>query len=71
MKFELKNAGGSDTASHISVLIDNKEVGILYLNEIELENLISIFKFGARENENAEFVNSAYVDTDSYEDLDT
>jgi len=70
MKFELKNSGGSDTAFHISVLVDEKEVGILYLNEIELDYLIKIMKYGSRDMENISFINSAYTDTDSYEDLD-
>lgn len=71
MKFELKNSGGSDTAFHISVLVDDKEVGILYLNEIELEYLIKIMKFGSRDMENISFINSAYTDSDTYEDLDS
>lgn len=70
MKLELVNAGGSEVAYHIAVKINDKEVGILYLKDEELDQLVKTIKFGSVGNEAVEFINSAYVDEEDIEDVD-
>jgi hypothetical protein len=68
MKIELQNTGSTDRAHHISVVIDDGQAGILYLNDTELDKLIKIIRYGCRENE-VEFINNAYIDNDSDEEV--
>jgi len=63
MRIELQNIGGTERAQHISVIIDNTQAGILYLSDMELDNLIKVISYGSREND-VEFVNNVYIDND-------
>jgi len=63
MRIELQNSGGTESAHHISVLIDNAQAGILYLNDLELDKLVKIIRYGCRDND-VEFINNAYIDND-------
>ena len=69
MKIELTNSSNSNTALHISVKINDKDVGILYLNEKELNEFIKVLKFGVLNSDNVEFENNCYIDKeDDFDD---
>lgn len=69
MKIELTNSSNSNTALHISVKIDDKDVGILYLNENELNEFIKVLKFGTLNSEGVELENNCYInDDDEFDD---
>lgn len=67
MKIELQNTGSTERAHHISIVIDDTQAGILYLNDTELDKLIKIIRYGSREND-VEFINNAYIDNDADEE---
>lgn len=64
MKIELTNSSNSNSALHISIKIDDKDVGILYLNEDELNKFIKVLKFGALNSDDVELENNCYIDED-------
>lgn len=67
MKIELNNTSNSNSAFHISISIDNKEVGILYLTENELDKFLKTLKFGHLNMEDVEVENNCYIDNDDEE----
>ncbi|NBP02653.1 MAG: hypothetical protein EBU90_21550 [Proteobacteria bacterium] len=68
MKFEFVNLNSSQTGAHVKVLANNKEVGILYLNDEELEALLDLIHKGSVHSD-AHFVNSLSEDSD-FDDLE-
>jgi len=71
MKIELVNLQETDTAVHVKVLADSKEVGVLYLSKQELDSLLDLIRKGITKS-STEFVNSLNIDDcqDDLEDLD-
>jgi len=68
MKIELNNTSNSSSAFHISISIDDKEVGILYLTEKELDLFLKTLKFGYLNMEGVEVENNCYIDNNDEED---
>lgn len=68
MKIELNNTSNSNSAYHIAVSLDDKEIGILYLTEDELETFLKVLKFGHLNMDNVEVENNCYNDDDYNED---
>lgn len=62
MKIELTNNNISKSALHISVKINDKDVGILYLTDDELNDFIRALKFGTINTEGVEFENNCFTD---------
>lgn len=56
---------------HVKVLADNKEVGVLYLSNEELDAFLDLIRKGVAKS-STEFVNSLNTDDglDDFEDLD-
>lgn len=72
MKIELENIQNTDHGVHVKVLANNKEVGVLYLSNDELEAILDLIRKGVH-NSSTEFVNSLNVDdySDDFEDTDS
>lgn len=68
MKFEFVNLNSSQTGAHVKVLANDKEVGILYLNDEELDALLDLIHKGSV-NSDTDFINSLSSDSD-FDDLD-
>ena len=68
MKIELVNIQSMQTGMHVKVLADNKEVGILYLSNEELDAFLDLIRKGVT-NSSTEFVNSLHTD-DGLEDFE-
>lgn len=71
MKIELVNVQNMQTGMHVKVLADNKEVGVLYLSNEELDAFLDLIRKGVTKS-STEFVNSLHIDDglEDYEDQD-
>ena len=69
MKFEFVNNNATESGAHVKVLANDKEVGILYLNDEEIEALLDLIRRGTYDSTH-EFVNSLYVDEEDYDEED-
>jgi hypothetical protein len=68
MKIELVTIQKTPTSTHVKVLADNKDVGVLYLANDELDALLDLIRNGISRSD-TEFVNGLNID-DGEEDLD-
>ena len=68
MKIEFAHLANTDTSTHVKVLADGKDVGVLYLSNVELDALLDLVRKGVRDS-STDFINSINVD-DCDDDLD-
>lgn len=70
-KITLEKINSSNGVYHVKLLIDGKDVGVLYLKEEEAQVLLNCLKFGRSESEVALDIN-IFDDEDEFEDdIDT
>jgi hypothetical protein len=68
MKFEFSHLASTASCVHVKVMANNKEVGILYLNNEELDALLDLIRKGISSS-SVEFINNISVD-DGADDLE-
>lgn len=70
MKIEFAHLTSTQTSTHVKVLADSKDVGVLYLSNEELDALLDLIRKGVRSSD-TEFVNNLNIDDgdDDLEDL--
>ena len=69
-KISLEKIHSSNGVYHVKLLINDKDVGALYLKEEEAEALLSCLKFGRSESETSLNVNIFDEDDDFEDDID-
>lgn len=70
MKIEFTHLANTDTSTHVKVLADGKDVGVLYLSNEELDAILDLIRKGVRDSD-TDFINNINVDDleDDLEDL--
>lgn len=71
MKVEFSLIQKTHTGSHVKVFIDEKEAGILYLSDEEVDGFLDLIRKGITGSK-TEFINSLNLDDgeDDLEDID-